>query len=160
MEQSPSWEASSHVTGLEIFRLFWNYSVYYDVHKSPPLYRILSQVNPVHTIITLYFNISYHLRLDLPSGLLYEGYSTKLFYAILICLVCVNVPHPSRRHLLFDHINHTWKDIVWSSSICGLFQHFAASVLLGPDILLSTLFSDIINQCSFLSVRAKFHAHT
>jgi len=35
----------------------------------------------------------------------------------------------------------------------------ATSSLLGPNILLNTLFSDTLNLCSFLSV-TKFHTHT
>jgi hypothetical protein len=36
----------------------------------------------------------------------------------------------------------------------------ATSSLLGPNILLSTLFSDTLSVCSSLCVRVQFHTHT
>jgi hypothetical protein len=40
-----------------------------------------------------------------------------------------------------------------SSSLCSLLQSPVASSLLGPNILLSTLFSNTLSLCSSLSVR-------
>jgi hypothetical protein len=40
-----------------------------------------------------------------------------------------------------------------SSLLCSLFHSPVASSLLGPNILLSTLFSNILSLCSSLSVR-------
>jgi hypothetical protein len=40
-----------------------------------------------------------------------------------------------------------------SSSLCSLLQPPATSSLLGPNIPLSTLFSDILSLCSSLNVR-------
>jgi hypothetical protein len=51
MEQSPSWEANSHSDSQEIPCLMWGLKVYYPVLKSPPLVPILSQINPIHTIL-------------------------------------------------------------------------------------------------------------
>jgi hypothetical protein len=42
---------------------------------------------------------------------------------------------------------------LWNSSLCGLLQPSATSSLLGPNFLLSILFSDTLNLCSSLSVR-------
>jgi hypothetical protein len=42
---------------------------------------------------------------------------------------------------------------LWSSSLCSLLQPHAISSLSGPDIPLSTLFSNALNLCSSLNVR-------
>jgi hypothetical protein len=59
-EQSPSWEADSHLAGQEIPRILWNPMVHYRVHKSPPLVPIRSHMNPVHTIIPYSFKVYYN----------------------------------------------------------------------------------------------------
>jgi len=59
----------------------WNPKVHHRVHKRPPLHPILSQPNPVCPIDPylpkVHFNVIYHLRLGLPSGLLPSGLPTK-----------------------------------------------------------------------------------
>jgi hypothetical protein len=42
-----------------------------------------------------------------------------------------------------------------SSSLCSFLQPHVTSSLLGPNILLSTLFSNTLNLCSSLNVRDK-----
>jgi hypothetical protein len=50
---------------------------------------------------------------------------------------------------------------LWSSSLCNLLYSPVTSSLLGPNILLRTLFSNILSLCSPLSVReVKFYTHT
>jgi hypothetical protein len=41
----------------------------------------------------------------------------------------------------------------WSSSLCNCFQAPMISSLIGPYILLSTLFSYVFSPCSSLNVR-------
>jgi hypothetical protein len=65
---------------------------------------------------------------------------------------CVLMPRPSQSPWL-DHPNNIWwsvqvlKFLIMQSSPVS--RHF----LLGPNILLSTLFSDTLSLCSYLSVR-------
>jgi hypothetical protein len=55
--------------------------------------------------------------------------------------------HPPRS----DHRNNIWWSVqLRSSSLCSRFQPLAASSLLGPNIPLSTLFSNSLNlYCTF-----------
>jgi len=53
--------------------------------------------------------------------------------------------HPS----LFDHLNNIWLGI----QIIKLLQSPGTSPLLGPNIFLSNLFSNILSLCSSFSVR-------
>jgi hypothetical protein len=82
-----SWEADSHLAGLEISSRLWNTKVYYSVDNSLPLDPILSHVNPVHTI-SLYLRsiliISSHLHLGLPNGLLPLGFSIKILFTLIL----------------------------------------------------------------------------
>jgi hypothetical protein len=54
MEQSPSWQANSHLTSQEILCLLWNSKVHYRVHTSLSLDRFLSQMNPSNVHFPLF----------------------------------------------------------------------------------------------------------
>jgi hypothetical protein len=85
MELSPSWEAANHVVTQEHPSILWNPKVHYRVHKSPPLVPILSQINPIHTILSYLSKVdlilSTHLCLRLPSGIFPSGFPTNIVYA-------------------------------------------------------------------------------
>jgi len=58
-------------------------SVHYRVHSMPLLETILGQMNPIPTptpyLSKIHLILSSHLRLDLPTDLLFSGFVTKLY---------------------------------------------------------------------------------
>ena len=116
----------------------------------------LSWASPIQSIylhLTSWRSIlilSTHLCLGLPSGLFPSGFPTKTLYAPLSSHIRATCP----AHLiLLDFITRTVLGEVYksfSSSLCNLLHSPVTSSLLGPNILLNTMFS---NTLSFLSSR-------
>jgi len=156
MEQSPSWEANSHL-GSQIPPLLWDPKVHYHVHEGPPPVPILSQMHPVHSFLPCFFKI--HSNDIFPSMLGSCNWSLPFRFSIQN-IVCISHPLnacymscPSNLPL-FDHPSN----ILWSVQVMMILimQPSPASChfsLFCWNILLSTLFSNTLNLCSSFGVR-------
>jgi len=93
-----------------------------------------------------------HLRLGLPIGVFPSGYPTKTLYTPLSLPIHATCP---AYLILLDFINRTMLGKEYrslSSLLCSLLHFHVTSSLLGPNILLNTIFSNILSFLSSLNV--------
>jgi len=110
---------------------------------------ILSQLDPVYTPISHFLKI--HLNIILLGLLSLRFPHLNPVY---------NSPLPHMHYMFspsnssqFYHLNNTgWGVQIIYSSLCSFLHSPFTSSLLGPNILLNTLFSNTLNQCSSLNV--------
>ena len=154
MVQSLSWEANWFAVSQEIPRISRNPKVHYCTHKRPPPVPILGQSIPVHIPTSHLLEI--RPNIIHPSTPRSPQWSPSLRFPHqdpihpLSSPICATCP----AHLiLLDFITRTIlgeQYISFSSSLCSLLHSPVTSSLLGQNILLNTLFSNIL---SFLSSR-------
>jgi len=78
--------------------LIWNMKIYSCLHKSRPLNRILSQMNPLYAS-TPYFPktvliLLFHLHLGLPNGLFHSSFPSEILYEFPISSMSATYPFP------------------------------------------------------------------
>ena len=153
MEHSPSLEASRFSASQEIPRILGNPKVHYRIHKCSPPVPILSQLYPVHTPTSYFLKI--HLNTILPptSGSSNWFHSFRFHHRNPVCTSCLLHMCYMPPHLIF--LNLVTQIIFGEEyrSLSSSFLHFPVTLsLLGPNILLSTLFLDTLNLRSSLHV--------
>ena len=134
--------------------------IHYRRHNLPPTILILSQLDPVHTPHPTSWRsiliLSSHLRLGLPSSLFPSDFPTRNLYIPLLSPIRATRP----AHLiLLDFITRKIlceQYISFSSSLCSFFHSPVSWTLLGPNILLSTLFSNTLSLRFYLNVSDQF----
>ena len=137
--QSPSWAANWFSASQEIPHISRNPKVHYCTRKRPPPVSILGQPNPVHIPTSHLLEIRSNIRPSTPRS---PQWSPSLQF-----------PHQDSIHPPFHFITCTILGDQYrsfSSSLCNLLHSPVTSSLLGPNILLNTMFS---NTLSFLSSR-------
>ena len=96
--------------------------------------------------------LSSHLRLGLPSSLFPSDFPTKTLCTTLPSAIRATCP---AHFILLDFITHTILGEGYRSLSSSLYKFLHSPVtpsLLGPNILLNTLFSSTLSLCSSLNV--------
>jgi hypothetical protein len=93
LERSPSWEANRFVASQEIPRILWNPKIHYSIHKRPPTFSILSQLNPVHTPTS--YSLKIHRNIIHPSTPGSPNWSPSLRFPHRNPVHVSHLPNPS-----------------------------------------------------------------
>ena len=151
--KSPSWEANLFSASKEIPHILWNPNVHYRIHKCSPPVPILSHIDPVHAptshFLKIYFNIILQSRPVSPK------WSPSLRFPnqnpVYTSALSIRATWPA--HFIFlvlitPTIFGECRSL--SPSLGSFFYSPITSSLLGPNILLSALFSNTLSLCSSL----------
>ena len=154
MVQSPSWAANWFAASQEIPRISRYPKVHYRTHKRTPPVSILGQPNAVH-IPTSHFQ-EIHPNIIRPSTPRSPQWSLSLRFSHQDPIHPLSSPIRATclaHHIFLDFITRTilgeeYKS--FSSSLCSLPHSPVTSSLLGPNILLNTIFSNTLSSSGWV----------
>jgi len=155
MEQSPSWETSRFSASQEIPRIVWNPEVHYRIHMCPPTVPILSQLDPAHTLTFHFWKTSLNIILPCTPGSSKWPLSVRFPHQNPVCTSLLPhtryMPCPSHSYFITRTVlSEEYRSL--SSSLCGFLHSPVTSFLLGPNILLGTLFSHLLSLHPSLNI--------
>ena len=148
----------------KIPRIIWNPKVHYHIHKSSPPILILSHVYPFYAPTSHFLRINFIITLPstpgFPSGLFPSSFPTKTLYGPPLFAIFATCPAHLFRLDLITRILFGYEYRSLNSSLCSLLHSPNTSSLLGPNIFLSTLFSNTLSYVSPSMWAMKFQTHT
>jgi len=156
MQPSPSWEANqfSAITKFPAFYGTWKFITAFTIahHLSLSWTTSIQSMPPHPTSWSSILILSSHLCLNLPSGLFPSGFPIRILYTPLLSPTYATCP----AHLIFFYLitqtilGEEYRSLI--SSLCSFLHSPITSSLLGPNILLSTLFFNTLSQHTSLNV--------
>ena len=140
--QSSSWEANSCSAIQEIPSISWCPKFRYILHNCPPLVQILSQMNPVHTLLYYFIQIIFNIfSCSWPRSSKWHlsfRFSHQNPLRISFRPHTCHMLHPS--HSPCFHHPRIWQGVQSWNSLHNLPQPLVSYSLLRPNICLNTLF--------------------
>ena len=156
MVQSPSWAANWFAASQEIPRISRNTKVHHRTRSlpRPPPVSILGQPNPVHIptsqLLEIHPNIFHPCTPRSSQWFLSLRFPHRDPIHTPLLTHTRHMPSSSHSSRFYHPHNIGWGVQIIRFSLCNLLHSPVTSSLLGPNILLNTMFS---NTLSFLSSR-------
>ena len=132
-------------------RILCNAKVHYRNHKSPPPVPTLNHASQSN-FLKIHFNIIIPLRLGRASVLCSSYFPTKTLYSTLLTPIRATCPAHPILPVLVTRIIFGEQYRSQSSSLCRFLHFPVTSTFLGPNILLSTLYSITLGLRSSVKV--------
>ena len=128
---------------------------HFRIHKYPPPVLILSQINPFYAFIShflkMYLNIIFQFMLGSSNWSLSLRFPHKSpVYTTPLPIRATCLAHPTLDLITRTILGEAYRSL--SSSLCSFLHSPVTSSLLGPNILLSALFSNTLRLRASRSV--------